>query len=498
MSQSLPDGDAPVCQGGAPRAWAPLAFVLVTFGVSRGWCWSQGVRFDTGPLPWFFQFIEPELLKDRLLESVYHLHAQPPLFNLFLGGVLKAFPAHAPLAFTGLYLGFGLLLALSLYALLVRLRVPPWPAAVLTGAFMASPPTVLYENWLFYTYPEALLLVASALLFHRFATTGRRGAGVALFALLGTLALSRSAFHLLWYLALLGLALVAVPRTTWRTVLLAASGPLLLLVALYGKNALHFGSFSSSSWFGMNLAQLALRQAPLEERQALVREGHASGLALYNPFLPLSAYPQEYRRVEGPDVPVLRREMKPSGWPNLNHVAYVRLSKDFARDALVAVRERPARYLENVWRGLRLFLTPASDYPFLSTNRVHLRPLERLYNRYLFGTYGAQTPDMRGEWLTGNEVAERMAWNWTGLLVLGLGAAGVMTVAERRRRGPFSAEGATLLFLAGNVLYGVLVSNLFEYGENNRLRYPIDPLVLVLGAVAVTGLIRALARHRRG
>jgi hypothetical protein len=46
-------------------------------------------------------------------------------------------------------------------------------------------------------------------------------------------------------------------------------------------------------------------------------------------------------------------------------------------------------------------------------------------------------------------------------------------VTEYRRTRTLSAEGATLLFLATNILYVALVSNLFEYGENNRIRYPI-------------------------
>jgi hypothetical protein len=96
-----------------------------------------------------------------------------------------------------------------------------------------------------------------------------------------------------------------------------------------------------------------------------------------------------------------------------------------------------------------------------------------VYNLYLLGMYGAQTPEMRQEWLAGEEVLERILWNWVVLLVLGLGAAGACAVTEYRRTRTLSAEGATLLFLATNILYVALVSNLFEYGENNRIRYPI-------------------------
>lgn len=480
------------------RLSAPWVFVQLAFVLSRLLYWHEGVLFDLRTLGWFFQFIEPQLLHERLLESVYYLHSQPPLFNLFLGGVLQAFPESAADVFAWLYVGMGLLLSTCLYGLLVRLGISRWPSALVTVLFMVSPATVLYENWLFYTYPEALLLCASALLFHRFMTSGRPGAGVALFASLGTLALVRSAFHLLWYLAMVGLVLVTCSRASRRTVLLAAAGPLLVLLALYTKNAALFGTFSASSWFGMNFAQIALKQSPLAERQDLVREGKASALALQEPFLPLSSYAAEYRQVSGPDVPVLRREMKPSHWPNFNHEGYVRLSRDFARESFAVVRARPGTYLGNVLRGVRLFFTPASDYPFVANNREQIPRLSWLYNCCLLGMYGANAPEMRGDWLTREEIDERTLWNWLGLFVLGLGSAGVLAWREHRSTGAFSAEGATRLFLASNILYVALLSNLFEYLENNRIRYPIDPLILALGVAGLTACARAVRARLRG
>ena len=51
--------------------------------------YALGVRFDNTSLAWYWQYLDPELLKSRLLESVFYMHSQPPLFNLFLGAVLK-------------------------------------------------------------------------------------------------------------------------------------------------------------------------------------------------------------------------------------------------------------------------------------------------------------------------------------------------------------------------------------------------------------------------
>ncbi|QRN92795.1 hypothetical protein JRI60_26660 [Archangium violaceum] len=501
MEQPRPnDNAAPPAPSHAEGRWhrvAPPVFILIAFALSRTLYWQEGVHFDSSPILWFFQFIELDLLWNRLLESVYYLHAQPPLFNLFLGGVLQTFAEGSDAAFAAFYVGMGLLLALSLYGLMVRLRVPRWPSALLTVFFIASPATVVYENWLFYTYPETLLLCAAALFFHRFVSSGRVGAGMVLFGLLGALALMRSTFHVVWYLVVVGLVLLA--GTPWRTVARAAALPLLLILALYTKNAVLFGTFSGSSWFGMNLAHIVFTQMPREELAELMREGKVSPLVKADPFQPLTFYPPSYRQVSGPDVPVLRREVKENRAPNFNHEAYIALSKDFARDSFAAIRARPGTYLRTVASGFRIFLTPAIDQPYVAGNRRSVVSESWLYNRYLLGMYGAQAPEMSGRWLTPEEISGRILWNWTALLVFGLGAAGVLAWKELRRSRRFSAEGATWMFLAFNILFVALTSNLFEYLENNRFRYPLDPLILALGVAAVAECVRALRarQHRR-
>ncbi len=133
------------------KSWAgssgfwPL-FLVVAFVVSRVRYYLAGVRFDASPLGYYLQYIDPPLLQDSLLESVFYLHGQPPLFNLFLGVVLKLFPSSYLLAFAMIYMGLGLTLLLTTYAVLVRTGVPVWLGAVIALVFYANPVTILYEN----------------------------------------------------------------------------------------------------------------------------------------------------------------------------------------------------------------------------------------------------------------------------------------------------------------------------------------------------------------
>ena len=132
-------------------------FVLVQGGYRLA-----GVSFDATPLIHFWQFLDPELLRSRLGESLLYLHSQPPLFNLFLGLVLKLAPGAEAATFGALYLALGLALYLLTFAVMRQLGVGRPVALALSTWLMVSPSFVLYEHWLFYTLPLATLLMTSA------------------------------------------------------------------------------------------------------------------------------------------------------------------------------------------------------------------------------------------------------------------------------------------------------------------------------------------------
>src|SRR3984957_9337415 len=94
------------------------ALLAMAFAVSRLGYYLFGVRFDARPVLHYFQFIDPELLKHRLFESLFHLHTQPPGWNLFVGTVLKFFPTLYPLVFHAIYILLGLGICWSLYYLM--------------------------------------------------------------------------------------------------------------------------------------------------------------------------------------------------------------------------------------------------------------------------------------------------------------------------------------------------------------------------------------------
>jgi len=69
-----------------------LLIILLVYIASQAFYWAAGWKFDHSLLYFTMHLLDPELLRTRLLESLWYMHMQPPLFNLFTGWGLKLFP----------------------------------------------------------------------------------------------------------------------------------------------------------------------------------------------------------------------------------------------------------------------------------------------------------------------------------------------------------------------------------------------------------------------
>ena len=170
---------------------APVAAVLLLLLVSRVWAWESGVRFDASPLPWYWQYIDPSLLKSRLVQSLWYFHAQPPLYNLFLGVDLKLFGSNYGVAAHVIQVLIGVAIALSMYLLAVALGLRRWWAAAVAAVFGVSPEMILYENWLFYEYLVAALVLFVAVAFVGFERRPTHARAFAVFFFLAALCYTR-------------------------------------------------------------------------------------------------------------------------------------------------------------------------------------------------------------------------------------------------------------------------------------------------------------------
>jgi hypothetical protein len=209
----------------------PVLVIAFVFVASRTVAYTAGVRFDADPVGRFWQLVDPHLLTTRLAETLFYLHGHPPLFNLYVGILLKVSPGHYATIVQGTYLLLGIVGALALYGLLVRLGCRRWVSVAVVVLMMVAPATILNENWLFYEYPVSVLLVLSAFTLAWFVRTKTFWPGFLFFLLLAAVIWTRSAFQIVWMLLAAVLVLVAL-RDRKGLVLQACLVPLVLVIAL--------------------------------------------------------------------------------------------------------------------------------------------------------------------------------------------------------------------------------------------------------------------------
>ena len=457
-----------------------LAVVAVGL-VARVAYWAAGVRFSVEPLDYYIQYIDPELLRHDLLRSLFYLRDQPPGFNAFLGVVVKLFPVHYAWGFGAAYFAFGVAFALSLYTLMVRLGVRVWLAALVTVAFLDSPIAILYENWLFYTFPVAVILCASALFLHRWLAGGRFGDALAFFSLLAVGVYWRNLLHPLWMLAVV-VALFVVERERRRQIARAAAGPLLVVAALLVKHFIIFHApFQGRPMQQMNLAAMTAMRIPEAERARLVREH-----TLVISDVPLVAGPSVFRRYVPPPaktgIPVLDDEYKPkSGFPNWNASIYVPIGELYGKDARWALLHRPRYYFEGVGENLARYVLPGDQCDPFNTrhyaNRLRLQPLLTWWNR-LFS------------WQRG---PNRTPWAHVLAFPLLLAFALVTLVRTWRRDRPAALTVAFALYVT---LWISATTLLLSYGDHNRYRFKTSAFYCLFLALAIEQLLRRVRLRR--
>jgi hypothetical protein len=438
---------------------------------------AAGFAFQTEPLGVALQIADRQLLRTRLLESLWYLHGQPPLWNALVGLSLKLFPSGWPHVWHAAFLGLGLVAVLAIHALLRRLGLPSRAAVPIAAAFSLTPAVLAHENSFFYDYPSMVLVTVAAVAVGRFAARPSLGLGLLVFGVSACLVLTRTLFQVWWLLALLALLLIAC----WdrrRTVLLACAVPLALVISLYAKNWIMYGVPSTSSWAGMGLARVAVEGLSLSERRQLVSEGKLHRVSLVKPLSPIAAYEAVGVKRDAPTGIPLLDEVSGPEYPskaNLENRTYIRISRLYWQDDLWIIRHRPGAYLRAVAEGLGDFVSPPTRTWGGEGNVARMRTYDRWFSKVVYGQLGL------------GKVGLFVVAAYLFALAVGLW----VTVRGLRPGAP--ASTVTVAFAVLTIVYVGVVGNLAEVGENYRFRFVVDPLAVALVAFGV----RALRQRRR-
>lgn len=463
----------------------PYALIAAVFLASRCLAYAAGVKFMYGTINDYVQVLDPLELKHHLLESIFYLHAQPPLFNFLIGLYMKLFGEGWHVAAQVDFLAMGLAINLMLFRMLYLLRLPQILALAGCLIYTVAPSQIVYENYFFYTTPTAfLVLLCTWAIFELHVARDIKWAHVAVWAM-AALCLMRSSYHI----ALFVLPLVILWRIFGvRRAAQIVSLPFLLVLLWYVKNFMLFGFFGASSWTGMNLANVAVRQLPEAQKQELYQATH-SLLVFTTPFRDGGCVPSAEVA-----MPVLNAPCKSTGFKNFNHVSILELSNQYALLSAQAIRIFPASYLQKAAVGaLVLTPTPSERLIYVEDNVAAIRTYADWYDLLVWGAPYLLFPQA---WDPGEHIFSFIP----GFTILFLFPVGLMhwwlRCFERdyRRSDPMQFHG--LLFTTAIVIYALTLTSLFEHVENNRFRFEWEPLMWIILMRGVAELAGVWARRK--
>lgn len=442
---------------------APFAALTLAFTASRVAWRSAGFAFHDGCINATMQLLDLTALRDRLGESLVHLHSQPPLYNAVVGILLKAFPDDLTLALEVLHLALGAGAALLAAGTMTRLGVGRWTSVALASAFTSLPQVVLYENLPFYPHWCLFLLLLAS---HCLAGAGARPVRAVTCAVwaVAALALTRSLYHPLFVALTAAGVVVTLPRSARRAAIRLSLLPCAVVAAWVLKNAILFSVAGTSSWGGLGFHAVARAGVPTSEVLTMVEDGRLSRYSAIPRFAP----PEVVMSSLGiPDVPagvdVLDHTRKTPDHPgeeppvNYNHRVYPEAARHAVADAVTLVGHDPLAFLATLRRNFDAFFEPVLSSDMVRGDSARARALA--------GPIEAAAGSPVGKCI----------------IVVVIGGA-LLGVVGRRPR-PLS-EVLFLRFAVATMAWVTLASIAFEVGENNRFRQPLIGLFVVLVGLA--------------
>lgn len=422
----------------------------------------------------FWQTLPMDAMKADLPGSLWNLHAQPPLFNLYGFAIRGIFGGRAQLAGQHyVQILLGSIMCALFYPILKHLTRRPALSFVAALVISLNPPIFLYESFILYTLLVGFLVVLAVHRMVRYGETGRLRHLALFVAGVNVLMLTRSAFHLVLIVPVLVLGLILETRR-WKQVLLLT----LLLTAptfgWYAKNHVAFGFFGASSWMGSNLYRIVASGYSPDELRRLGAAGILEPAAVERKYFdPPSAFrPYGFDKTSGIDV--LSRD-------DYNNINMIDISAMHLRNAKRLKAHDPGHYLSNVARAYGLFCKPSHETRPLSVNTRRILPHVHVF-QYLNGSKLAQAVNAKwgARFTSGYQLLIPLA------LLLFAGRAVMCGRLSWQRWVLFIRGNATAVVMALFIFYVTAVSSLYEYGENCRFKFSIESLVLILTVAMLT------------
>ncbi|MEZ5181787.1 MAG: hypothetical protein R2702_07940 [Acidimicrobiales bacterium] len=476
--------------------WAVARLVLVV---------GLGLRMDDRFL-WFGpQMPDLTLLQDRLAETLWYLHTQPPLYAGFVGLALKLSPLSTAGTFLVTNLAMGAALAVVLGRLFRLLGLGRPATFVALALVVTNPALVAIELIASYDQPTILLLAALALKTGRYVASGSARDLAWVASLATAAALTRTIFHPVWLaLVLAGVLVLRHPRAEPRRVAALVGAPLLLVLALVAKNAVLFDVTGLTSFAGPSISKIAGAAASDEEVAELQRDGTVSPIFGRPVFWGYDTYADgvEPCHRTRPEVPVLAEVVRRyGGYPNMADECMLEVYRVQGADGIAYAKAHPGRFAAAQLEGAQMLFEPALPIVF-TENAEELRGLQTAYRWTPLYAQVQLDPVATTEFgrlrvLDHGGIELVPAMLLATLAAVAIGAARIRLLVPRRRRvgggdrraghGAWAAVGLTCAWVT-------VVGAALEINENARYRLLIEPFLL---ATVVLGAQEAIRWGRR-
>jgi hypothetical protein len=223
-------------------------------------------------------------------------------------------------------------------------------------------------------------------------------------------------------------------------------------------------------------------------RKQWIKEGIISELALVPPFRSPDVYLEYFPETPTTGIPLLDEINTSTGYRNQHHLSYVYAGERYLSDSVSMIIHAPRYYLNIIPHSIYIFLHSASDYNHTYDIRKPIDEWDTTWNRLFYG-----------QWQKDESVSERVSafsldhvawWLAVGFLIV---ITATPVYLWRQRTGYQNLDYGLILFIFWNIFFVFAAGILVEFGENNRFRFVIDPLILLLDAFFV---IRAIENIR--
>jgi hypothetical protein len=454
----------------------PYLLFTILFVASRACFHAAGQTFFAWHAS-MMHFVDLQVLQADVWQTLWYLHGQPPLMSVFLASVLAPvdydYSRSIPI-FRSLFLIGGLVLGWAWIHTLMRAGLRPLTSVAVAVGFSLLPACIVYERYLFYTYPVVVLLALMGMFMIRAIQAPGFRTWTWVFLLAAILALFKGVFHLAWMLGLVGILWRLSARKDRRVVLVASILPLLLVAGWYGKNLALHGQFKTSSWVGIGLARKTYHLLPAEERAALARR--IDPIIGVDIFGSVAQFAEVVPMPEPTGVRLLDEPSRVDGSINFHHAIYVEGCDRMVAAAWQSILEDPRPYARNVLETIQLMFEPASLWWPVVRPRNEARVYCTAVDLLLHGHWGVRGINC-----------------WSVLTLVTLLGGGVVSVRSLRRPAEAQATDALITAATFTAVFILAVSALFDAQEANRHRFLVDG-VIVLAAVLLACRWRRPAR----